>query len=216
MPPATRTAVAASGLAVAIAGLGAFAWQDAERRALASAEAEARALLGAVAAGIDANLESARVVAKLVGDHLAGLVPEVDARLAVAPESGDAVLGEFAASRGLRGAVWLGDDLSVRAVSVPARPYLGDRSVHADSRSPTGVARIEAAALARRAEAAGLPRERRVDLGLRDSPFGARTEVAVAVRAEAAGGFVLLRDDAQFLARFRSEAGIERLSQLEL
>jgi len=209
VPPGTRPILAAASLGIVVAAFGAHSSADAERRALASAEAEARALLRSVAAGIESNLQASRAVVRLAGDHLADLVPEVDARLSVAPERADDVLAEFVAARGLRGAVWLGDDLAVRAVAAP--PRRADGRTSPDAPSVSSIARIEAEALARRAAEAGLPSSPRADLGLRDSPFGARTEVAVALRAEASGGFLLLRSDAASLERFREAAGIERL-----
>lgn len=194
------------GLVVGFAG---FAWQETTRRVLGAAEAEGRALLVSVAAGVEASLDASRAVDGLLADRLGVLAVVLDTELAGTRALGDETLQRFVAVHGLRGAALLNADLEVvHAIDAVRRgaPAPGDGPF-----APRRLARLEAETLARKARDAGLGSRDRVVLGFGESPFGSRTEFLLGVRAREAGGYLLLRQDASTLERFEREAGVQRM-----
>jgi signal transduction histidine kinase len=185
-----------------------YAWIETESRMLGAAEAEGRALIRAVAAGIESSLEASRAVENLLADRLMRLAPVLERDLAAGPGREREILGAFAASQGLRGALLLDDDFSVRAAAGPTRAAPGRPG---DPFSADRIDRLEIEGLARRAREAGLDRNPSVVLGFGENLFRPRTEFLVGRRSETLGGYLLLRQDAQALDTFRDEAGIQRL-----
>jgi signal transduction histidine kinase len=193
---------------VLVLGSGIYAWVETESRMLGAAEAEGRALIRAVAAGIESSLEASRAVENLLAERLMRLAPVLEKDLAAGPGREREILGAFSAAQGLRGALLLDDDFSVRAAAGPARPVPGRPG---GPFSADHLDRLEIQALARRARDAGLGRSDRVVLGFGENLFRPRTEFLVGRRSEVLGGFLLLRQDAQALDTFRDEAGIQRM-----
>ena len=70
---------------VLVLGSGIYAWVETESRMLGAAEAEGRALIRAVAAGIESSLEASRAVENLLADRLIRLAPVLEKDLAAGP-----------------------------------------------------------------------------------------------------------------------------------
>ncbi len=199
---------AASALLVAglVSVYGHLAWLETESRVLDAAEAQGRALLESVAAGIQSSLDASRAVDGLLATRLSDLAVQLDTELAESRSPQDEILERFIRTHGLRGAVTLDASLEVRAVA--DQSARGTRPAADGPFEPARVARLEAEALARRARVAGLIDRDRVVLGFGDSPLGSRTEFLVSARAPRSGGYVLLRLDAAELEGFQEQAGV--------
>jgi signal transduction histidine kinase len=200
-----RAGVAAL-LGAVVVAYAAFAWRGAEERALAAAEAEARALLDAVASGVESNLAAAQATEDLLARRLLDLASVLDRELAARPGREEHFLVRFRREHGLRGIVLLDDDLGVRAAVGASVAPPGDGPL---SRDRLGA--LEAETVARRARERGLGERDPVVLGFGESPFGQRSEFLVARRAAATGGYLVLRQSTGELERLRERAGIERL-----
>lgn len=193
---------------------GAVAWRESEDRALAAAGAEGRALLGAVAAGVEASLEASRTVESLLGERLAEAARDLAARLAASPGFEEQVLRETVDRRALAGAALLDPELGCVASAEAGRA-----EPSFDAADPFAASRFERFALdalahrIRAAEAGDTARgaDDPVVVGFGDGPFAATTEFAVALRDASLPGVVVLRADATRLAEFRRDAGIGRV-----
>jgi len=193
-------------LAAVVVAYGVFAWRGAEDRALDAAEAEARALLDAVASGIASNLAAARATEELLARRLLDLALVADRELASRPGREEHFLVRFRREHGLRGVVLLDGEFHVRAEAGASVAPAGDGPLGRDR-----LGLLEAETVARRARAAGLGDRDEVLLGFGESPFGQRSEFLVARRAAATGGYVILRQATAELEALRERAGIERL-----
>jgi signal transduction histidine kinase len=202
-----RTVGGGALFAVAVLAYAAFAWVSIERRVLDAAEAEGRALLGAVAAGIESSLDASRAAEGLLAERLFEQARRLEIELAAAPGREQEVLTAFARSSGLQGVVLLDGRMEVVA-SATGADQAAALSGGDGPFARTRLKRLEATSLARRVADAGLQDAGRVVLGFGGNPFGTR-EFLVGARVR--GGFVLLRLDAAELATFEAEAGVHRL-----
>ncbi len=193
-------------LAAVVVAYAVFAWRGAQDRALDAAEAEARALLDAVASGVASNLAAARATEDLLAQRLVDLAAALDRGLAERPGREEHFLVRFRREHGLRGVVLLDDRLAVRASAGASVAPAGDGPFGRDR-----LGRLEAETVARRVRAAGLAEREELVLGFGESPFGQRSEYLVARRAIATGGYVILRQATAELEAFRERAGVERL-----
>jgi len=200
-----RVGVAAL-LAAVVVAYAAFAWRGAEDRALAAAEAEARALLDAVASGVESNLAAAHATEELLAQRLTDLAAVLDRELSARPGREEHFLVRFRREHGLRGIVLLDGALDVRAAAGASLAPPGDGPLGRDR-----LGALEAETVARHAREAGLGERDQVVLGFGESPFGQRSEFLVARRAVATGGYLVLRQSTAELERLRERAGIERL-----
>ncbi len=197
---------AAALVAAVVVAYGAFAWRGAETRALDAAEAEARALLDAVASGVESNLAAARATEELLARRLLDLASVLDRERAQRPGREEHFLVRFRSEHRLRGIVWLSDDLLVRVGVGESIAPPGDGPLGRDR-----LRVLEAETVARDARTAGLGERDEIVLGFGESPFGRRSEFLVARRAVATGGYLVLRQSTSELEAFRERAGIERL-----
>jgi signal transduction histidine kinase len=190
---------------VLVLASGLYAWIEMQSRVLGAAEAEGKALLRAVAAGIQASLEGGGAVEDALADRLLRLAPLLEEKMAASPGRERRALREFVDAQALRGALLLDDDFRVRAAAGPRRPA-PERP--GGPLSASRLDQLENAALALRAKEAGLADAGSVVLGFGENPLRPRTEFLVGARAMSIGGFVLLRLDAQSLESFREESGV--------
>jgi signal transduction histidine kinase len=197
---------AAALLGAVVVAYGAFAWRGAEDRALLAAEAEARALLDAVASGVASNIAAAKATEELLARRLLDLAAVLDRELADRPGREEHFLVRFRREHGLRGIVLLDPDFGVRAAVGASVAPPGDGPLGRDR-----LGALEAESVARHARERGLGEREQIVLGFGESPFGQRSEFLVGRRAIAAGGYLVLRQSTEELAAFRERAGIERL-----
>jgi len=183
-------------------------WIGTESRLLGAAEAEGRALLRSVAAGIESSLEASRAVEKLLEERLVRLAPVLERQLAEHPGQENETLRAFCAAHGLRGAIHLNGDLEVRAAAGPSRP--GGMPT-GDPRFARRIDRIENEELARRAREAGLGSANLVVFGFGENLFRPRNEFSIGARAPRLRGFLILRLDARPVDAFLATAGVEPL-----
>lgn len=188
---------------------GAFAWDEAGDQGLAAAEAEGRALLGAVAAGVESSVEASRAVEGLLAEGLIAAARDVGRAVAGAAGLEEEALRREAQARGLVGAAILDPELGIVASF--------DASESESSPSPQGpfgaarLARLDVDSAVRRLRASGLGASDTAVIGFDESPFAARVEFCVAARVPEIPGFVLLRGDASRLEQFRRDVGIARV-----
>ena len=188
---------------------GVFAWHEAETHALAAAEAEGRALLRAVAVGVESSVAASRAVESLLAEPLVAGAHDVAEHLVAAPGLEENVLRSAVGARGLAGAALLDPELGVVASADAAAEDATPGA--AEPFAARRIARLDLEAVVARFRADGLISRDTLVVGFEESPFAARTEFAVAVRAEALPGFVVLRADATRLEQFREAAGITRV-----
>ena len=195
--------------AAVVLAYAAFAWVETEERVLAAAEAEGRALLQSVAAGIELNLDGSRALERRVSERLFELAERLELELSDEPGHESEVLRRFIGDHALRGAILLDTEGNVRASAAEnaeTPPLVGTSAF-----DPERMARLDAERVAAAAREAGLDREARLTLGFGEEPFGTRDEYVVAVRSDQLRGHLVLRDGADDLVAFREEAGVERL-----
>lgn len=198
---------AATLFAVLVTAYGGFGWWSAESRVLAAAEAEGRATLQAVAAGVENGLAAGNALETLLRERLEELIRVAAREVAAAPGREDERLARFARTHRLRGALWLDQDLTLRASSDAVRDTMGGGGPFSRDR----MAPVAARRIAERLRAAGLAPGTPAVLGFDEPPFGDRQEFLVASQAEPLPGFVVLRQDVDALRRFEERAGITRL-----
>ncbi|MHC4469933.1 MAG: sensor histidine kinase [Planctomycetota bacterium] len=198
-------------LAALVLGYAVFSYLETGRKVLAAAEAEGRALLGAVSAGVERSLESSQAVERLLAERLLELGRLAGEDIARQPGREERLLTSFVVSHSLRGALLL--DASFRVVASAGGPAsMGVRPPPGRPRlSPARLEPIVEQDLIRRVREEGLGDEESVIVGFGENPFGTRVEFLVAVRMDATGGYLLLRQDAERLRNLREEAGVERL-----
>ncbi len=179
-----------------------------EASVLAAAEAEGRALLAAVSAGVARNLEASRAVERLLADRLLVLGRALGEELAAAPGQEERLLRAFAGRNRLKGALLLDPSFGVLASSGggPGPPGAPGSPVSADRLAP-----LVAEDLVRRARDRGLGERPEVSVGFGESLFGSRVEFLVGLALPEGAGFLLLRQDADDLRSLREAAGVERL-----
>lgn len=197
-------------LAVLVSGYGAFAWITTERRVLEAAEAEGRALLSAVAAGVETSLRASQAVDRLLGERLLELAEDLEGELASRPARAQTTLAAFVKAHGLRGAALLDGDLATVAAVDEGRLARPLASVRGPFDAPR-IDRINDQGLAERARQAGLAGRDRLVLGFGESGLGRRTEFVVGLRAPRAGGYLVLRREATELRSFEESAGLQEL-----
>lgn len=209
MLPRVRTLCAAALFAAVVIAYAVFAGLSTERRMLDAAEAEGRALLHALAAGIESTLDAGRALEIGLAERLFETATGVERSLAEAPGREEEVLARAVRRTGLRGAVLLDRKLAVRAAARAA----DEADVGQGSDGPFAGARLgrlEADTIARRVAAAGLGQKDRLVLGFGENPFGPRGEFLVAAATED-GGYLVLQQDAARIAEFHAASGVQRL-----
>ncbi len=193
-------------LVIAYAG---FSLVETRRTVLAATEAEGRALLTAVSAGIERSLLASRAVEGLLADRLLSLARDVGRDVEGSPGREEAILRRFVTREHLKGAVLAGFDFSVVVSTGP-----GPRAERHPGNSPIGSSRLTPMViedLIRRARRAGLGAQDSVVVGFGESPFGSSVEFLVGVRLPQTGRFLLLRQNADTLRGLREKAGVQRL-----
>ena len=195
---------------VLVFGYAAFSLVETERKALAAAEAEGRALLGAVSAGIERSLTSSRAIERLLAERLLEVGRDLGRRIAESPGREDWLVRDCAVRHRLKGVILLDAGFLSVATAGPPRPPPAGRP-HPRSPLAAALEPMAVANLVRRARAAGLGVRDPVEVGFGESPFGARVEFLVATSVEATGGYLLLRQDAERLRAERRQAGVEQL-----
>jgi len=188
-------------------GYAAFSLVEMERKALEAAEAEGRAVLHAVSAGVEKSLTATRAVEALLSDRFLALGRDLDHDLAASPGREGTVLGRFTIRHRVKSTLLLD-----AAFGVVARADLGGMAPAA-APSPVARARLEpmvAEDLIRKVRAAGLPAKEHVVV-FGENLWGTRVDFLLGLYLPETGGFLLLRHDAEELRAFRREAGLERL-----
>jgi signal transduction histidine kinase len=200
--------------AAAFAGLlvayGAFAWFETERRVLGAAEAEGRAVLESVRAGVESSVDASAAVDQLLCKRLEDLAARLDQELADEPSAPKEVAQRFAKEHALAGVVVLDQALTVRG----AASRRGDPPrAGSDVMNVAGAEGELLAADVRRAAAkdGGWTKSASIRLGFANAPLSAAREFVVAVRAPKSRGAVILRQDASEFREFDEKAGVARL-----
>jgi len=197
---------AAAGIAL-ILGYAAFSLIETERKARDAAEAQGRALLVAVSAGIEKSLAASRAVERLLADRFLELGRDLDRELAKATGREEVVLRRFTSRHRVKSALLLDTAFGVVSRS--------DLAGTAPTAVPSTVGRaglppMLAEDLIRKVRAAGLPdREHVVVFG--ENLWGTRVDFLLGLRLPETGGYLLLRHDAEELRAFQREAGLEQV-----
>jgi hypothetical protein len=105
--------VGAAAFAGVVLAYGAFAWVETERRVVGAAEAEGRAVLESVRAGVDASA----AVDQLLRKRLEDLADRLDKELADEPDAPKDVAQRFVKEHALAGVVVLDQSLAVRGAA---------------------------------------------------------------------------------------------------
>jgi len=194
----------AAALVVAFA---AFTLVATEREVLAATEAEGRALLASVSAGVERSLEANRAVERLLAKRLLDLARTLGEELAERPGQEERLLRRFAREHRLKGGLYL--DRSLRVVATSAVPP----PIGSGGSAALRVEPLKTEDLVRRARERGLGGDGidEVIVGFGENPFGANVEFLVAARVKGPGGWLLFTEDARELESYRDEAGVERV-----
>ncbi len=196
-------------LLLLVLGYAGFSLVETERTVLAATEAEGRALLTAVSAGIERSLFASRAVEGLLADRLLGLARDVGVSIEGSPGREESILRAMVGRERLKGAALLDPDFGVLVSTGP-----GGRRPSAAEHSPIGSERLAPMVvedLIRRARRAGLGERDSAVVGFGESPFGASVEFLVGIPLPVTGNFLLLRQDAETLRGLREDAGVQRL-----
>jgi signal transduction histidine kinase len=188
---------------------GAFAWIETEKRVLAAAEAQGRAVLESVRAGVESSVDASAAVDQLLCRRLEDLAALLDQEIADEPSAADDVARRFVKDHGLRGVVALDTALSVRAAASNREPRHGKGDLNFDR---TEGERLAAEVRKEVGDAVrGWATSSSIRLGFQDSPLSTSREYVVAVRAPKSRGAVILRQDASAFREYDEKAGVAKL-----
>jgi signal transduction histidine kinase len=185
----------------------AFSLAETEKKVLAAAEAEGRALLGAVSAGVERSIAASRAIEEITAESLLDAAAGIAEELSAAPGREELILARAVDRHRLKGAVLTDRSFSVVAIAGPPQALLPGQAPLSPRRLEPMVVRD----LVRRVRERGLGREDRVVVGFGENPFGTRVEFLVARSVPESGGYLILRRDAESLRALRREKGVERL-----
>ncbi len=196
-------------LALLVLGFAAFATRRIRVEALAAAEMEGRALLWAVAAGVERSLEASVAVEELIAQRLLDAGRQMGRELAERPGWEVRLLDRLVQAHGLRGALFADSHFRVLASSGGPVPLLST-----GAESPFAAERIRPLTAERmldRAREAGLGEEVSVTVGFGSSPFGRGVEFLVGLEIPSADGWLVLWEDARKRGGLREREGVQRL-----
>src|SRR6478735_8311762 len=107
MPRPVLLLLGAAAFAGLVVAYGAFAWVETERRVLGAAEAEGRAVLESVRAGVESSVDASAAVDHLLCKRLEDLAGRLDKELADEPAAPKVVAQRFVKEHALAGVVVL-------------------------------------------------------------------------------------------------------------
>jgi len=192
-----------------VVAYGAFAWIETERRVLGAAEAQGRAVLESVRAGVESSVDASAAVDQLLCKRLEDLAGRLDHELSDEPSAPRDVAQRFVKEHALAGVVVLDEALAVRGAASrrgeTRRPAADDLNVDGAE------GELLAADVRRAAEKDGGWTKSSIRLGFASAPLSASREYVVAVRAPKSRGAVILRQDASEFREFDAKAGVAKL-----